>query len=284
MKKLKTILLLLPLFIAYSCVNLKAVNVVSSASVQSLEKFDDIHFTRKSLCIDRCYDSLIQKNSLLDSDHLPGCDCSLEESADKTVKIMYMAVLSYMQSLKKLSGLDLSEYNLDPITNALTEKEYPGLSIDKATVTAYGKLASTIRNALTGTYARRKIKNAVRDANEPLQVLLSKLDIAMVWLTATLDSRKIALHTTYTGLVMDSLSSKYDKSKALAEYYARIKELDNRMDQLRIFHLSLMKISQAHQQLYDNRNKITKKDFAGLIREYAGQLQTLINEFNKIKN
>jgi hypothetical protein len=49
------------------------------------------------------------------------------------------------------------------------------------------------------------------------------------------------------------------------------------------FAKSLTTISDGHQKLYDNRNKLTSKEIKELMKQYASNVQDITTEFNKLK-
>uniref|UniRef100_UPI0040475111 hypothetical protein n=1 Tax=Roseivirga sp. TaxID=1964215 RepID=UPI0040475111 len=198
-----------------SCVNLKHVNDFSSSSLKSIKKFEEINYTFKQNCLDNCQDKKINDLSLSTKD----CDCKLNEKADSVTLLIYNSVQGYLDGLTNLSNNDLTSYKMDTLTKALTEGDFGSIKIEKEQVEAYSKISKILLKAFTDEYRKKKIKEYVKDANQPIKVLITFLDFNLsANLVGKLNVQKQRIERYYFDLTKDPTLSTIEKRKAVEEW------------------------------------------------------------------
>lgn len=263
-----------------SCVNLKHVNDFSSSSLKSIKKFEEINYSFKQNCLDNCQDKKIDDLSLSSID----CDCKLNEKADSVTLWIYNSVRGYFDGLTNLSDNDLTTYKMDALTKALTEGDFGSIKIEKEQVEAYSKISKILLKAFTDEYRKKKIKNYVKEANEPIKVLITFLDFNLSSnLVGNLKVQKKSIEEYSFELLKDSSLSIIEKRKVLEDYYNRINSIEAKEKELLTYSKSLKKIIEGHQKLTDNIEKLSQDEIKEALTQYSSDIQDIVSEFNKLK-
>jgi hypothetical protein len=263
-----------------SCVNLKHVNDFSSSSLKSIKKFEEINYTFKQNCLDNCQDKKINDLSLSAKD----CDCKLNEKADSVTLLIYNSVQGYLDGLTNLSNNDLTSYKMDALTKALTEGDFGSIKIEKEQVEAYSKISKILLKAFTDEYRKKKIKEYVKDANQPIKVLITFLDFNLsANLVGKLNVQKQRIESYYFDLTKDPTLSTIEKRKAVEEYYIQLGKIEAKQKELVTYSKALKKITEGHQKLVDNIETLSKDEIKELLTQYSSDIQDIISEFNKLK-
>jgi len=263
-----------------SCVNLKHVNDFSSSSLKSIKKYEEINYSFKQNCLDNCQDKKINDLSLSAKD----CDCRLNEKADSVTLLIYNSVRGYLDGLTNLSNNELTSYKMDALTKVLTEGDFGSIKIEKEQVEAYSKISKILLKAFTDEYRKRKIKEYVLSANEPIKVLITFLDFNLSSnLIGNFRVQKNSIEEYSFELLKDSTLSKIEKRKVIEDYYSRINKIEEKEKELVTYSKALKKIAEGHQKLVDNIETLSKDEIKELLTQYASDIQDIISEFNKLK-
>ena len=277
--KIAPAVILLTLFLS-SCVNLKPINDFPASSLKSIKIFEDIKYGFNQNCLDNC-----QFKKIIDLDlNANNCDCVLNEKADSVTFLIYTTVHGYLDGLSNLSKNNLTGYKTDALTKALKEDNFGSIKIDKVQGEAYNKISNILLKAFTDGYRKRKIKTYVKEANEPLKVLLTYLNFNLSEnLAGKLNVQKQRIKSYYFDLTNDKTLSAYEKTKAVEEYYHKLSQIETKQNELVLYSKLLTKIGNGHQKLVENIESSNKKEAGKLLIQYAGDLQDIISAFNKLK-
>jgi len=263
-----------------SCVNLKHVNEFSSTSLESIKYFEEFNYSFNQSCIDDCIRNNIN-NLELDAKK---CDCKLEEVADSLTLKIYGSIYGYFDGLSKLSDNELTSYKTEDLETALTEGDFGSITIDEKHVESYSKISKIFTRAITDTYRKNKIKEYVKDANEPVKELISFLNFNISSnLNGKLDVKKGRVKSDYFDLIKNNSLSTIEKRNSVREYYSKIAEIESLQKKFNIFSKSLLKISDGHQKLYDDIDKLTVTEVRQALFQYASEIKSIISEFKKIE-
>ena len=140
---------------------------------------------------------------------------------------------------------------------------------------AVKSIASAVASALTDFYRRRKLKQVIEKANGPLQLVLG--DMAMQ-VTAYEESLRIERADAQRYFRSLELTARHqDKQTAAAERIwadgiERDVQLKDRAEAAAQYGKTLQKIGEAHQKLYDNRDKVSDAEVQKQLRQYSKQL------------
>ena len=278
-----SVLLLLGYLIALTgCGTLSSVSDFSSASVSGIKKFEDIDYSFRQHCIESCNFEAIRTFELKRE---IDCDCGDYKKADQVTQQIYNTLKSYFSGLSNLSDNKVTSFNFKNLEKSLTKGEFGSVTINDEHVEAFTNLSGIILRAATDLYRRNRIRQYIGEANSHVQILIEKFQfIVGKNLKGELDFRKEMLFDYYMEMKMGNTLSEYEKGKAADEYYQQLSEIQSKQEQLDTFTESLNTIAEGHQELYDNRNKISARDIAIRMAGYASDIQDIISEFNKFKN
>ncbi len=262
------------------CVNLKSVNNFSSMSYNGINKFEDIDYSFKRHCMDRCRFEFSKK---LDIEREVLCECDMYIKADSVTLLLYTAIKGYLEGLTNLSNNELTSYNFDAAKKALTNDALGNIKIEKEQVEAYSNISKILLRASTDIYRKNKIKKYVEDANEPLQVLIAKFKfILQENLSGELDFRKERTYVYYRDIAGKPNLSENEKRKIVSDYYEQLSDINSKQDQINVFVKILEDISSGHQKLYDDRDKMTTNELKSIMTAYSSNIQDIISELNKL--
>jgi hypothetical protein len=274
--------LLCPLVLA-SCVNLKSVRDYTKSSVTTIGKFEQLEYSFSKHCNDRCFFTAIQQNKI---SREVECDCATYAKADTVTFVLYKAVNAYFTALGNLAADDLTNYTLEPAQQAFTEQIIPvngNIQITGEQVSSYSKIATILLNATTNAYRKKKIKQFIREGNEPVKVLIGAFQSILTKnLSGALSFKKERLFAFYNEIVLDPGSSIYERRKATEEFYQQTEEINNKQKQLETLAKSLNKVAAGHDKLA--KSPMSAKDLEQLLTPISSDIKVLISEFNKFKN
>ena len=285
MKKYWSISVSAPIFLFFvvtGCATLKPVNDFSSASLNGIKKFEEINYNFQQHCLERCWLEAARNFEIRRDTE---CDCDNYGKADKITQQIFSSLKNYFIGLSNLSDNRLTNYNFKALENSLTRGDFGNIKIEDEHVKAYSNLSGILLKATTDLYRRNKIKKYIGEANDPVQVLLQKFQfIIQQNLEGELNFKKERLLDYYMGMKMGNTLSDYEKGKAAEEYYQQISVILAQQKQMDAFGRGLNSIAEGHQELYNNRNKMTAGELAVQLAGYACDIQDIISEFNKLKD
>ncbi len=265
----------------FGCINLKTVNHYSNNALKATQKFEEIPYTFLQHCIDRCEMSAIDSFKIYREIK---CPCDQYKRADSVTQLVYRALRGYFDGLTRLSNNQLTNYQIDRLKKAVQEEDLGVLQVNKEEANAYATLTDMMLRGFADSYRQKKIKAFISGANTPVQVLLSKLEfIESKNLKDVMEFKKERLFDHYRSLLRARLSD-YEKQEATARYYASLQGIIILEKQCMTYARSLRTIARGHQQLYENRNKISSEELRRRLTPYANDICDLISEFDKLKN
>lgn len=241
---------------------------------------DELGYSFTTSCNERCEAIQLEKLQLLKTD----CNCRPERSADSITQAIYRAVKGYFEGLEKLSDNQVTNYKFSNLAKAIKEGDWGGITINKSHVDAYARISSILTRAVTDGYRKNKLSKYIAEANEPLKVLLEALEFTMVSnLAKKLDVKKERMTGFYFDLLNDSSVSVYEKKKLIEEYNNMVNESDNRKKLISSYGKGLRSIAAGHQEIFENRNKLKRKELLELLSQYSSDIEDIIDEINSLK-
>ena len=277
-------IILISLFLSiffYSCVSLRQINDYSLTSLAGIEKFESIDYTFTRHCLDACLFSAMRNFEIQREEE---CNCDLYATADSVTLLIYNAIKGYFSGLTHISNNQLTAYNPGTLQKALTEGNFGDIKIEKEQVDAYTNIYKILLRATANFYRKKKIKQYVGEANQPIQILIEKFQfILQKNLEGELNFKMERLYVYYKEMSLNEDITDYEKGKATVDYYQQLTNINLEKELIDAFAKSLATISDGHQKLYDNRNKLTSKEIKELMKQYASDVKDIAAEFNKLK-
>jgi hypothetical protein len=270
------------LFVVTSCVNLKEVNSYSSKAATGIKKFEEIGYSFTQRCFDRWQMEAIKD---FDIKRETEWNCTIYKTADSITQLLYNSINGYFDGLVSLSDNNLTHYNFDALRKALPAGEFGSIKIGEAEAKAYSKISGILLRAATDVYRQKKLTIYIEQANQPIQVLLSKLQfILQKNLVDELSFKKEKLFIYYKEMSLGTSLSPYEKGKATVDYYQQLSDINQKQKQIDAFARGLKSIGEGHQKLYDNRTKLTGKKIKEVLLQSSSDIQDVVAEFNTLKN
>jgi hypothetical protein len=249
------------------CINLKHINDFSSESLKGLQGFEALPITYQGICTDDCKEKDIESGKL----NASKCDCKDARLADSVDYLFYKTVAAYLDGLERLSANETTSYNFDSLGTQLS-----GLGVSAADAGAYAKLGSILTKAVTDGYRSKKIKEYIKDANDPLQIIIRHLKSNIGGsLTVDLGASRSKLESDYFKMLRNSSGNAFEKRKIIDEFYGLRTGIDSELSTLREYSSLLQCIADGHQQLANNLDKIDEAGLKAMITQYASNIKDI---------
>lgn len=290
-KQLKFAFLTTALLIISSCVNLKTLNSYSETAQGALKKYEEIGFSFKKICEKNC-EFKINSDEKAIATRLNGnyrpikiqseCECDNYLKADTAFNKMYFATLQYLEGLNKLSSGDVLTFKYDTLANALKESEI--LDVKEEEIDAFNKIVTTTTKFIVDIKRRKDLQEIIEFANPSFQILIEKLQFAVNGpLKLALETEIDLEYNYYKAVVFNQkeLGLK-DKIELENEFIEKRNGVLEKINLLSTYSTALEEIKKGHQSIYDNREKIHKKESIYFIAEYITELKEIKTSFDNI--
>jgi len=266
-----------------SCVNLKQLNSYSSASLNAIKKFEEINYSFKQHCLNKCYSNALETFEIK-KDTNSHCDCERYGQADSVTELIYCSIKGYFEGLTNLSNNDLTTYHPDAMKKSLTQGQIGDISLDSTQAKAYSTIAVILLKATTDLYRKQKLKEFIEAAYPSVNILLTKFQFILKnSLESELDWKKDDLYHYYKRMIDEKLLTDYEKGKATFDYYHQFSVVNSKQRQIDVFVKGIKKVAEGHQKIYEHINELSENDVKELLMQYASNIKDLVSEFNKIK-
>ncbi|MEM7484487.1 MAG: hypothetical protein AAF348_04700 [Bacteroidota bacterium] len=275
-----SIILLFSLGIA-SCADLKHVGEFSSTSLEAVTAYETISYSFEQSCLDQCTFENIKNLNIIDNT----CDCLGEQQADSISLKIYASVYAYFDGLTKLSSNDLTTYNTEALENTLTSGDFGPIKVNQEEAGSYSRISTVLLGAFTNAYRKNKIREYIKEGNEPLKTLLSFLDFNLSEnLSGKLDVKKERIKSEYFELLQNNSLSAQEKREIATDYFNRIGKIESIQEKFTLYSETLMEISEGHQILTENADKLSLKEIQKELFRYASDIKSIVIEFKKIRD
>ncbi len=255
------------------CTDLSAVREWSSTSMQAAQ-FNEIVAT---------YADTPKRLALYDKGGKEDWErqSQLREEQAKALELQLALVADYMGALAALSADSATDYSKD--IKALTSSLEDTNQVSSETLSAVGKLATTVLNAATKLWQKRKVGELVEQANPALQEILGRELRTIVDrdFRRDLNQEEVLLGLHFKGLTRIGGGS-MTANAALEEWFVlRKSENARRVAALDSYLEVLEKIAEGHQKLFDNRDKLDAVDLAKELYKLAKEIRENVKEIVK---
>ena len=185
------------------------------------------------------------------------------------LKLYHKVVSDYMSALADLAADEVPTY--DKELGGLVDQAVKLKAIDETNAAAAKQISTIIADAATNLYRQRKLKYIIGEANPPLQQVLARMQFFVEQYQRTAKTEKDAFDSYYQSL--EDLARKANEAMFAQYAWAMKNELEparqERVDAAKAYLETIREISQAHQNLYDNRDRIDNKEFLTQFRRYT---------------
>lgn len=274
------------------CVNLKTLNSYSETSRDALKKYDEIGFSFKKVCEKNCEFQINSDEKAiatrLSDNYKPikkesECECENYLKADTAFNKIYFATLQYLEGLNKISDDDVLTFKYDTLANALKETEI--LDVKEEEIDAFNKLVTTTTKFIVDIKRRKDLQEIIEFANPSFQILVERLQFAVEGpLKLALETEIDLEYNYYKAIIFNQkeLSLK-DKIELENEFIEKRDKILEKINLLTEYSKAIDEIKKGHQSIYDNRDKIHKKEIAGFLAGYITEIKEIKTSFDNIK-
>ncbi len=221
-------------------------------------------------CIQDCQ----SKNIAALNIHRIDCDCTQNQEADRITELMYHALQDYLYALTNISDNQLTNYQTDGLTNAISSGSFGSIQVNASDVKSYSNIITLVGRAFTDGYRRNKIKTYISNANQPVQDLLHFLDLNLAGnLKEKLEVQKSSGKNYYFDLVRDKKLSTYERTKFAEDYFSRIQVIEWQQHELEEYSKILNSIAEGHAKLNVEIEKLNDDELKVALAKYSSQLK-----------
>lgn len=262
-----------------SCVNLKHIGKFSETSIEGIEKYETISPTFSKVCLQDCQQKYIRKLEIHNTD----CDCTQNQKADSITQVIYNATKDYFYGLLQLSQNELTHYKTDDVIQALATGDFGPIKLNETDVKAYSDVSTLLLRAFTDGFRRKKIKEYVAQAHDPLLKLLHILQLNLAGnLKGKLEVQKSSLKNFYFDLIKDKKLSDYERTKFAEDYFQRITAIDVQQNELETYTKILLEIAEGHTTLYNNVSTMSTEEVRKELAGYGRQMNNTISSLRRM--
>ena len=204
-----------------------------------------------------------------------------ERATQKTALLLRQSILeTYMNALKRLAADELVDNTeeLAQLSAALQNQA----GTNPQDTEAYGKIAGILTKVATNRWRQHQLREFIEQANPPIQHILGALErIVADGFGGDLQTEEAAIHNYYSTLIMES-NDPAGKA-ALAEWKeVRTSQVQDRSEAIQTYGTLLHKISDGHQQLYDRRHELNRKEVLQQVTYAVKDLRSLLATLKKL--
>jgi hypothetical protein len=279
-RKFNSVVLFIPLILAFSCTSLKHVNDFSSASEKSLASYSDLPYSYTQRCLDKCMQDqeleILKRETTFNPNDTLTCDCTKNKSKDADAAKAYTILILYFTGLEKLSDGGQFIYKSDDLVNAMTKIKAIN---DPNIAEPVSSIADVVFNMATTVYREHALEQILNKAKDPVGHLLDDL----IENNIILDKEYQGYYSTFLRIMATKYASSthVDSVIQMNDFISNTTERDKMKavhEKLMGFNDLLRKIKAGHDKLADERMKLKDKDLITYLYTQASQLRTNISK------
>lgn len=259
------------------CANLQAVREFSSASAASAE------YT--ALVDDYAASPLRQKEFQPERTHADlDAMAAAREAQKEDLLAIHTLIAEYMDSLGRLAADEIVVFDAEYDLLASTLRDRQMLGSKEAD--AYARIAKVLTTAAADGWRRRRLAKIIEETNDDFQIVAGALTtIVAKDFRASLENEKLVLAKHYGGMIAEAKANPPQGAgiAALTELMKeRLASVDAKIEAVDIYAAILERIAEGHQQLYEGRKSLSKKDLLKEMQREAKDLRRAYKELRSI--
>ena len=259
-----------------SCLSLEAVQQYAAEATEGTEQFNNVDLTFQALCQRKRQLRDLRQSRVLRTYR---DSCELHQQADSAIIKMQRATQEYLTALYAISSGERVYYSLSPLKDALTGSQL--FEIEVSTADAYQQLLELLVTASTETYRRRQVQRLVTQAHAPLTTLLEQLAFVVdEAFREAIQQQKSMLYLN-TRELADSAQTFMERQTVLQRYIDEAAYYEQQLQLLDTYVAVLKTIQEGHQQLYDQRARLHRRETVAGLAFYLNELRALQRSFEK---
>lgn len=312
-RRLSLILILVLAVVNSGCVDLSAIRKFAEISTEAGQQFPQLAKDLNGSCMRRYYYQKIREEQfrperMPDITNPDPTSPAMSEARERCGKFTEQekrlieanaVMVNYLQAMAALAADDLTSF--DQSLNGLGNSFTAANVFNEAEVKAVKNLAGLLLTAFTDGYRRKKLKTTIENHNEDVKTLAAALQrIAAQNYILELKNEQGQLRSYY----IDSIRDYADYMKRVAakdgsenkedsvqnplpviqvkrQWDEEELDLRNKITAAESYGKIMQNISEGHQKLFDNRNKLNSKETVQIALKYGKAIQPLVQDFRK---
>lgn len=208
----------------------------------------------------------------------------VREEQIQALLAMHKVLLEYMANLGKLASDDTASFERPAasLAGGLQQNQL----IDAKQAAAAKSIVSLLGRAIVDGYRRAKLASLIEDSNGDLQVVVTCLrEFSGTDYVAALKNEQATIDKSYRD-VLENPAAEATPAAVLVlreTRAAKLADLRKREKAAVLYAEILRKIGEAHQKLYEERDRISSEQVLVDLSSYSGQLDTALKELAAIK-
>lgn len=198
---------------------------------------------------------------------------------------LHKGVEEYMHAIGALASDELVSYDksLDSFASNIKKAKV----IDDTKADAFTALTKLIAKAATDMYRQKKLQQLIEDSNKDFQIVIRAMtDIVGQDFVSSLDNEGTAADKYYKEIV--TVADKTPPQQAAVElvkekWREKKDEIEARKRACGLYVETLKKIGDGHQLLFDNKDKLSSKQFLDIIDSYSKDVSSLYKKIKDLK-
>lgn len=204
-----------------------------------------------------------------------------ERAMQKTALLLRQSIVeTYMNSLGRLAADEIVD-NTEELAQLSAALQIQAGTNPQDTE-AYGKIVGIVTKATTNRWQQHQLRDLIEQANSPIQHILGALErIVADGFGGDLQTEEAAIRNYYSTLIMESNDPAGKAALAEWQEFRTVQEQE-RSQAIHTYGTVLHKISDGHQQLFDRRHALNKKEVLQQVTDSAKDLRTLLETLKKL--
>ncbi len=185
--------------------------------------------------------------------------------------LRHTLIQEYMDALGHLAADEAVIY--DKEVGKLGTAAKDAKFLDDKEEKAFEAVANLVLRAATDAWRQGKLRELIRESNEPLQTSIAGLKkIVDQGFGGDLDAEKLAINAHYD--IIEAQSSDKAAKAALEEWRTvRLDDVAKREQAIKTYSSALSKIAEAHQKLFDGLDHLNSKELLSTLNGYTKDLR-----------
>jgi hypothetical protein len=206
------------------------------------------------------------------------------------LKLYHRAIEGYMTALADLAGDQVTAY--DKELGGLVDSAAKGSLIAKDETASLKAISGLLADAATDYYRQRKLHEVIERANAPLQDVLRDLTAIMEGYGAAIEDERAAFTAYYQLLIATARENGQQppgtmKEPAAAQlisdtFDAQAPSFETRKKAVDAYLKTLKTIAEAHQNLYDNRDRLSSDNLLAATKNYSKKIRDAYKAFHQL--
>jgi hypothetical protein len=204
-----------------------------------------------------------------------------DRATQKPELLLRQSILeTYMKSLGRLAADEIVDNTEELGTLSAALQNQAGTNPQETE--AYEKMAGILTKAAIDRWRQRQLQDLIEQANPPIQQILESLQrIVSEGFGGDLQTEEAAIQNYYSTLIMES-NDPAGKA-ALAEWKElRASQVQERSQAVQTYRTVLDKISDGHQQLFDERHHLDSKQVLQQVERSVKDLRSLLDAIKQL--